>query len=354
MNCPVCNKEVLFSKIFSACYECIKLNRNNILSEIITKHSKIRKEFKLSETIPHGGNTNCKICANNCSMKENEISYCGLRTVKNNKIVILTEGENKAVLDWYFDPLPTNCVAEWVCSGSKQTNKKNLAVFYGSCSFNCLFCQNWHFKTYKPQMFNSISAKTLASYADNKTYCVCFFGGDPSTQMPHSLATAKFLSEKNIKICWETNGSMNKNFLKKAIELSLSSGGCIKFDLKAFDENIHYALCGVSNKQTIENFKFAAEYINKRREPPLLIASSLLIPGYIDEEEIYKIASFIYSLDKSIPYCLLLFYPSFVLNDLSMTSKEQAYRCLKAAKNAGLVNVKLGNIHLLSMDNFLI
>jgi len=30
------------------------------------------------------------------------------------------------------------------------------------------------------------------------------------------------------------------------VSLSLSSGGCIKFDIKAWSESLHIALCGVS------------------------------------------------------------------------------------------------------------
>jgi radical SAM superfamily enzyme len=36
-----------------------------------------------------------------------------------------------------------------------------------------------------------------------------------------------------------------------------------------------------------------------------------------------------------------------VLNDLPTTSKEMALKFLKIAREAGLKNVKLGNVHLL-------
>ncbi|MEJ2366587.1 MAG: PEP/pyruvate-binding domain-containing protein [Deltaproteobacteria bacterium] len=50
----------------------------------------------------------------------------------------------------------TNCVADWVCAGHRQAGYHNLAVFYASCTINCLYCQNWHFRyhtfddTYQP------------------------------------------------------------------------------------------------------------------------------------------------------------------------------------------------------------
>lgn len=140
---------------------------------------------------------------------------------------------------------------------------------------------------------------------------------------------------------------MHPALLKQVIAISLESGGCIKFDLKSWNENVHIALCGVSNKRTIENFAMAAEYVNQRSAPPLLIASTLLIPGYIDKEEISNIAKFIASLSPDIPYTLLAFHPDFLMADLPTTSPQQARQCLKAALDAGLRRVRLGNVHLL-------
>jgi len=50
-------------------------------------------------------------------------------------------------------------VADWVCPAGTgagypefayrrdvEHGYKNLAVFYHACSFDCLFCQNWHYR----------------------------------------------------------------------------------------------------------------------------------------------------------------------------------------------------------------
>jgi pyruvate formate lyase activating enzyme len=79
---------------------------------------------------------------------------------------------------------------------------------------------------------------------------------------------------------------------------------------------------------------------------PLLIASTLLVPGYIDAEEVKAIASFIADLDLNIPYALLGFHGDFLMTDLPTTSWKQAETCLEAVKAAGLKRVRLGNIHI--------
>jgi pyruvate formate lyase activating enzyme len=80
----------------------------------------------------------------------------------------------------------------------------------------------------------------------------------------------------------------------------------------------------------------------------LLIANSLLVPGYIDEREIGAIAEFIAGLNPDIPYSLLAFHPQFYMSDLPVTSRVLAERCCQAATDAGLTNVRIGNMHLLS------
>jgi pyruvate formate lyase activating enzyme len=140
---------------------------------------------------------------------------------------------------------------------------------------------------------------------------------------------------------------MNKHILDRMIELALKSGGCIKFDLKAWNEDLHIALTGVTNKRTVENFARAGRKTKQRPVPPLLIANTLLIPGYIDEDEIRGISRFVASINPDIPYSLLAFYPHFYMSDLPKTQRVIADRCLAIACEEGLKNVRIGNIHLL-------
>jgi pyruvate formate lyase activating enzyme len=109
-----------------------------------------------------------------------------------------------------------------------------------------------------------------------------------------------------------------------------------------------FFLSGVSNRGQKENFEYLVKFHKLRPNPPFLIASTLLVPGYVDMVEVEGIARFIASLDASIPWTLLGFHPDFYLNDLPLTSRSYAFYCLEMAKNLGIKNVHLGNLHLLS------
>jgi pyruvate formate lyase activating enzyme len=311
----------------------------------------------------------CLLCANECQVGEGEIGYCGLRTAHQGRLLHLAGTPARGLLHWYRDPLPTNCVAMRVCAGRGQRGRHNLAVFYGGCTFNCLFCQNWHYRDLLPSRAEiaiirtqgseaptrsrrrrGLSAQGLAAVADPSTFCVCYFGGDPSSQMPHALASAMLLAERGVVVCWETNGAANPRLMARAVELSLQTQGTVKFDLKALDENLHFALTGLSNRQTLANFAQAARRFAERPEPPLVVASTLLVPGYVDAEEVARIARFIAGFSPHVPYVLLGFAPNFYMPDLPCTSLRHAEEAEAAARSAGLANVQVANRHLLSCD----
>jgi len=362
-TCHYCGvSAVTVSDVIGFCADCIRAHFESVGPEIRSVHDHSRRRFGLPEDPPRAADgLSCKLCMHECRIPEGETGFCGLRRVEEGRIRGGRPHEGN--LSYYYDPLPTNCVGCFVCPAAtgcgypKYAVKKgpesgynNLAVFYHACAFNCLYCQNYHFKT-KTSSTKKISARQLAHAVKKNTACICYFGGDPTPQILHAIKTSKIAINdakgQILRICWETNGAMQSPFLDMIAGLSLKSGGCIKFDLKAWDNSIHQALCGVTNNKTIENFRTLAGMTKQRPEPPFLIASTLLVPGYVDEPEVAAIARFISDLNPEIPYSLLAFYPQFYLNDLPTTSRYHALRCKAAAESAGLQRVHVGNLHLL-------
>jgi pyruvate formate lyase activating enzyme len=193
-----------------------------------------------------------------------------------------------------------------------------------------------------------LTPKQLANVADGRTACICFFGGDPSCNPQHSLKTARLLMKKgDLAVCYESNGNISGKYLRDIAEVVRNSGGTIKVDLKAMSPSLYTALTGVSNTTVVRNFRRLAQ-IGKDREDEFLVASILLIPGYIGVGEVRKLTEFIASLDETIPTALLGFMPHLHMKDLPRTSRKHADSALHVAKESGLTNVKIGNRALLS------
>jgi len=359
-RCEICgDMRRPVAEALGICGKCLRRERAGAQGMALRAHAELRRKFGLPEKPPRAREGQvCGFCANRCRISPGEVGYCGVR--RNEGGGLVGGGAEDAVLHFYHDPLPTNCVASWCCPAETEAGYPaftfckgpefgyfNLAVFYHGCCFHCLFCQNWQWRL----KGEPVSAERLARALNSRTACICYFGGDPSPNIEHSLAASHRAREINpgrtLRVCWETNGRVSRPFLEQMAQIALETGGCIKFDLKAWSRPLHRALCGVDNAATLANFRWLAEFARRRPDPPLLAASTLLVPGYVEEEEVSGIAGFSASLDPMIPYSLLAFAPQFAMSDLPTTSRGHAQACLAAAEAAGLKRVRLGNTHLL-------
>ena len=328
MKCELCGDET-YTEAIPICPRCAKTEK--ALEYVPILHEGVDKIHAENRS------AKCRLCSNECGF--DDVSLCGLKVVKEGKLKSLTTS-NVAILSSYEDPLPTNCCNAWFCEGSKLKGT-NLAVFYYGCNFDCLYCQNWSHRFISEK--NAVTVEAMVKRAmPERVKCICHFGGSPEPQLPFAIKfSEEVLKLRDIMICWEWNGAGRTSLVLKAAKLSYESGGTIKFDLKAWNPYLHQILTGRSNEQTLRNFERIFD-----RYPEVLSATTLLVPYYIDEEEVEGIAKFLASLSDEIPYSLLIFHPDFRLSDMPVTPKSQVTRCYEVAKRY-LKNVHIGNKHLL-------
>ncbi|MHA2173900.1 MAG: radical SAM protein [Candidatus Hodarchaeales archaeon] len=310
----------------------------------------------------------CRFCTNQCQIPNGERGFCGIWTNENGRLMS-NAGKNQAFLHTYYDPLPTNCCNTWFCPAGTDSGYPefsytkgpeigyyNLACFMYGCNFDCFGCQNPSHKDLDHAERYSFD-KFLSKAKNPRTSCICWFGGSPEPQLTWAIRASRRVikaKEQNqtdfkqiMRICWEWNGAGNPKLVSEAVKLSLLSGGNAKFDLKYFTPSLGHLLSGVSIKQSFENFKQCYQLYYHRREEPVLSATTLLISGYTDSNEVKKIAEFIADIDPTIPYSLLVFFPALFLGDLPITPKKQIEECYQAATEAGLKRINIGNKHLI-------
>ena len=71
---------------------------------------------------------------------------------------------------------------------------------------------------------------------------------------------------------------------------------------------------------------------------------SLLIPGWVEADQIELIAGILNEVDPELPFTILAFFPEYQLKDASPPTVSQMLEAYEKARDAGLVNVRLGNI----------
>jgi len=372
-ECRLCgDPERITAGALGVCLDCIRGRPDEALPLVAKAHARSRSEHGLPGRPPRTeGGARCDLCSNRCSIGVGESGYCGLRV--NDGVLRSISTRERGLYHAYKDPHVTNCCSAWFCPAGTgagypeyahrdgpERGYSNLAVFMYGCNFDCLFCQNPSHKELDatPLPVTEI-AERVAS--DPKISCICYFGGSPEPQLPFILEASERALEAReegpLRVCFEWNGCGHPSLVRRAAELSLRTGGNIKFDLKCSTPELSLALSGVRNERAFENFETVAGEFNPERPGlPVVTATTLLVPGYVDASEVESIAAFIAEIDPSIPYGLLAFHPAYRMGDLPYTPLEQAVECYRAARRH-LERVNVGNLHILglrSMSQFLL
>ncbi|HDN75743.1 MAG TPA: radical SAM protein, partial [Acidilobales archaeon] len=273
-KCKLCGlHSKVVSDVIGVCTECLRRRPREALKIALRAHLKYRVRLGLPPRPPKpplktDGIVRCSLCVNECAIPPNGKGFCGLWFNDGGRLRPIV-GHNNAVVLWYLDPLPTNCVATPVCPAASEVGYPdyspvkgpeygyyNLAVFFAGCSLDCIFCQNWEHKDMisndklRAKYLRSLNDLVESAISDDRITCVCYFGGDPG---PHAIyainASRKILEYARKKgaikrICWETNGLENPAMMREMARLSLESGGIVKVDWKAWTPSIYEALTG--------------------------------------------------------------------------------------------------------------
>jgi len=367
-ECRICGaRSRNISESIGVCVSCLREKPEEALKIAERSHRESRARWGLPPEPPRTvGGIRCGLCDADCLIGEGESGYCGLRRNVGGRLQSLVDSE-RALLHYYLDAHVTNCCAAWFCpagtgcgypayavKNGPEYGYYNLALFFYGCSFNCLYCQNWSHKRLSDGKLTAADELIEYTLRDFRITCWCWFGGSPEPQLPFAInASRRILEEKPekriIRICFEWNGCGAPELVRRAGELAYLSGGNVKFDLKAYTPSVHHALTGRSNERALENFELIyREFYERRSGVPVLNATTLLVPHYVDEIEVAGIAEFIASLDPEIPYSLLIFHPDYLMSDMTITPRKQVERCYQAAKKH-LKRVNIGNIALLGL-----
>ena len=99
-TCKFCGtKDNCISSVLQICRGCILGQDWNIVkAHVLSIHKQVRKLEELPEAAPQAESNiklKCNFCLNECSLSENDVSYCGLRNIQRNAEAIAQTGNLK-------------------------------------------------------------------------------------------------------------------------------------------------------------------------------------------------------------------------------------------------------------------
>ncbi|MHA1579826.1 MAG: radical SAM protein [Candidatus Freyarchaeota archaeon] len=167
---------------------------------------------------------------------------------------------------------------------------------------------------------------------------VAFTGGDIVCCSEFYAEATRKIKERceNMFVLIETNGY---GLTPKNMD-TLHEAGVDSFwlDIKAYDEDVYRRLCGTTNEWIL---RLPQELVEREFVVEVL---TLYIPGWVESDQILKIAEIVKDTDPYIPFTILAFFPQYKLRDVRSPTLGEMLDAYLKARSAGLKTVKLGNV----------
>jgi pyruvate formate lyase activating enzyme len=272
----------------------------------------------------------CRICPNECVLKEGEISKCNNRKVYKSKLYTMAFGNPCSV---NVDPVEKKPMYHFL-PGSRA-----FSIATAGCNLVCLNCQNWSISQTSPDKtrnYDLLPEQVIEECISSKCSSIAYTYSEPTTFYEYAFETATLARKAGIKNIIKSNGYINEEPLKKLC--SVIDGANI--DLKAITESTYLKLSGGKLQPVLNSLKTYKEM------GIWLEITNLIVPSWTDNpSEIKKMCSWLAENGFSdTPLHFSRFYPLYKLDQLPPTPVDLLTKAAEIAAEAGLKYVYTGNI----------
>jgi pyruvate formate lyase activating enzyme len=272
----------------------------------------------------------CTLCPRECTVADVERGYCGVRENRGGAYKTLVYGN---LCSLRADPIEKKPLFHY------RPTTPALSVATAGCNMECKFCQNWEISQKRPEQVASrrFTPEALARLAAaNRIPTIAFTYSEPVVFYEFMHDTAAAARELDVGSVMISNGFIQERPLR---QLCRHLTG-VKIDLKAFTETFYRDVCSSHLAPVLATLEVLAD-VGIHTEIVVLV-----IPTLNDSaEEIGRMAAWIVEhLGRDVPLHFSRFHPTYRIRNLPPTPLATLERAHKAATDAGLRYVYLGNI----------
>jgi pyruvate formate lyase activating enzyme len=312
---------------FSAGMVCLPYGFS--LSSISPEDQKIYKKIAMFQEETARG-IMCRICPNECVLKEGEISKCNNRKVYKSKLYTMAYGNPCAV---NIDPVEKKPLYHFL-PGSRA-----FSIATAGCNLVCLNCQNWSISQTSPDKtrnYDLSPQQVVDECIKNKCSSIAYTYSEPNTFYEYAFETATLARKAGIKNIFKSNGYIYEEPLKNLCSVIDAAN----IDLKAFSEATYLKLTGGKLQPVLNSLK-----IYKEMDTWLEI-TNLVVPSWTDNlNEIRKMCRWLADNGfTNTPLHFDRFYPLYKLDQLPPTPIDLLNKAAEIASDEGLKYVYVGNV----------
>lgn len=272
----------------------------------------------------------CRICPNECTLKEGEVSDCRNRVVRKSKLYTMAFGNPCAV---NIDPVEKKPLYHFLPGSSA------FSIATAGCNFACLNCQNWTISQTSPDKtrnFDMPPADVVGNAVSGNCRLIAYTYSEPVTFYEYVYETSKLARARGIKNIMVSNGYINKEPLK---ELCKYIDGA-NIDLKSFSDSTYLKLNGGKLQPVLDALK------TYRDEGVWLEITNLIVPGWTDKpDEIKQMCRWLADNGfTETPIHFSRFQPQYKLEHLPPTPTAILNAASSIAREAGLKYIYIDNV----------
>lgn len=275
----------------------------------------------------------CNLCVHRCKIADHKFGFCGVRQNTAGALYTYAYGE---VVAANVDPVEKKPLYHFL------PGTKSFSVATVGCNFHCGFCQNWeisqkNFKDGSELGGEEFSPEEIIEAAfKNQCQSISYTYTEPTIFFEYALEIAKLAKDEGLKNIFVTNGYMTK----EALEMIKPYLNAANVDLKFFKDESYKRVCAATLKPVLESIRLMKEL------GIWVEVTTLIVPGENDsEEELYRIAEFIASVDKNIPWHISRFHPDYKFTKYEVTPEEALKKARSLGQEAGLTYIYAGNVY---------
>jgi len=300
-----------------------------ILSEATSEQQNIYKKVAMYQEETARG-IMCRICPNECVLKEGELSKCNNRKVHNSLLYTMAFGNPCSV---NVDPVEKKPLYHFL------PGSRTFSIATAGCNLVCLNCQNWTISQTSPDKtrnFDLMPSQVVEECIKNNCNSIAYTYSEPITFYEYTYETASLAKKAGIKNIIKSNGYINAEPLRKLC--TVIDGANI--DLKAFTESTYLKLTGGKLQPVLDSLKIYKEM------GVWLEITNLVVPTWSDNlDEIGSMCRWLSENGfKNTPIHFSRFYPIHKLEQLPPTPLDILNKAFNIASGEGLKFVYTGNI----------
>jgi pyruvate formate lyase activating enzyme len=305
------------------CFPC-----RSVFSEMPPEELVVHKKIAMFQEETARG-IMCRICPNECVLKEGELSKCNNRKVHDSKLYTLAFGNPCTV---NVDPVEKKPLYHFL-PGSKA-----FSIATAGCNLVCLNCQNWTISQISPDKtrnFDLMPEKVVEECVKNNCSSIAYTYSEPVTFYEYVFETATLARNAGVKNIFKSNGYINTEPLKKLCSVIDAAN----IDLKAFTESSYLKLTGGKLQPVLDSLKVLKD------SGVWLEITNLIVPDWTDNlSDIGNMCKWLSDNGfKNIPLHFSRFYPMHKLEQLPPTPVEILNNAYNIATEEGLKYVYTGN-----------